>query len=78
MLVRLGGTEVQDSAPTEASIVGPSTAQWDLPAVVYSEDSFFLNLGSMMVGRLYPVRLGGVEMVAVKDDDGSVSFYARP
>jgi hypothetical protein len=43
-----------------------------------SENSFLLDIDSMIMGRLYPVKLGGVKLDAVKDEDGSVSFYSRP
>jgi hypothetical protein len=74
-LLKPGQTTV-DSTPTETTPVGPTTARWEPEPVIHSTDSVFLNLGSMHVGKPYPVTLGGVALVAVKEPDDSVSFYA--
>jgi hypothetical protein len=73
-LLKPGKTHVE-SVPTETTLVGPTTAQWEPEPVVYSADSVYLNLGSMRAGKPYAVTLGGVDLVAVKDQDDSLSFY---
>ena len=77
---KLGDTgDVEDHFPTVGQFGGTGEAAWEPAPVVYGTDqSIFLNLGSMRVGRFYPVVLGGEEMVAVKEVDDSVSFYTAP
>lgn len=70
----------QDVTPTASVYTFPlALEEATAPPVAYSPDgSFFLNLGAMRVGKFYPVTFFGAELVAVKDKDDSVSFYAAP
>ena len=77
-LVQSGKTATHQERSTESAVIWSTPAEW-LPApVVYSTTSVFLNLGSMEVGKPYPVRLGEHQVVAVKSADGSVRFFAIP
>lgn len=78
ILLQSGHTTTVQERSTESIIVGSSIAEWAPAPVVYSATSLVLNLGSMDVGKPYPVTFGGAELVAVKSKDGSVRFYAIP
>jgi hypothetical protein len=43
--------------------------------ITYVNGRVQLDLPAMAVGRLYPLRYDGVELVARKNEDGSVDFY---
>jgi hypothetical protein len=74
-----GKGEARNISPTEVKVISVEPTEWQPPAVVYSADgSFFLNLDSMGSGKFYPVTFEGKELVAVKGQDGAVSFYTEP
>jgi hypothetical protein len=46
--------------------------------ISYLMNSLILKLPLMEVGKPYPAVFGGVDIVVIKQVDGSVEFFARP
>lgn len=73
-----GEESIETLEPTHTRLSSTGTAEWESP-VTYSEpNSAYFNRQLMKVGRPYPVTLGGVELVAVKNSDDTISFYSIP
>jgi hypothetical protein len=74
----VGRERIDGAEPTRTVVTSTSAAGLESPVIYGSAESAYFNRGLMRAGRPYPVTLGGVELVAVRNRDDSISFYSVP